>query len=132
MFSYRNVLVDFHQHREISFCGQLLHLIKGKKNQKLLNLNDQHVLSEVVPLFEDYSNWCRRGGRRHGTELQPQGLLLRGHHLAFVQLYEGEKKRADSFVPLQLGLSQILHNSPYECFSLWSGVGVASYVQELF
>ena len=60
--------------------------IVTKKKKKFLDLNDQHVLSEVVALFEDDPHRCSRCGRRHGGELQPQRLLLGGHHLAFVQL----------------------------------------------
>lgn len=86
-----------------------IHLIRSQLTQKLNSniyvrgvnlphLNDQHVLSEVVPFFEDYPNRCSRGGGRHGRELQPQRLLLRGHHLAFVQLDNRHTKRTVFFL----------------------------------
>lgn len=59
-----------------------------RQNKIFLHLNDQHVLSEVIPLFKDNAHRCSRDGRWHGTELQPQWLLLGGHHLAFVKLHE--------------------------------------------
>lgn len=82
----------------INIKTKVVGLLLGKRidwgrEMRIPDLNDQHVLSEVVPLFEDYSNRCGRGGRRHGTELQPQGLLFRGHHLAFVQLDKRDTQR---------------------------------------
>lgn len=61
------------------------------------DLNDEHVLPEVVPLFEDYSHRGRRGWRRHGGELQPQRLLFRSHHFAFLQLDEKKTERLNLF-----------------------------------
>lgn len=58
--------------------------VEGRKG--LWHLYDQHVLSQVVPFFEDDSNRGDRDGRGHGRELQPQRFLLGSHHFAFVQL----------------------------------------------
>lgn len=52
----------------------------------LWDLNDQHVLPEVVPLFEDDAHRSGGGGWRHGGKLQPQRFLLAGHHFAIVHL----------------------------------------------
>lgn len=85
-----------HIHRQSKHQLIFVSMVRNNgEEENLPDLNDQHVLSEVVPLFEYYSNRCRWGGRWHGGELQPQWLLLRGHHLAFVQLYEWDTKITD-------------------------------------
>ena len=53
------------------------------------DLEDQHVLAEVVPLLEEDAQRGGGEGGRHGLELQPQGLLLGRHHLAALQLDKG-------------------------------------------
>lgn len=63
-----------HTKNQYSYLRKRIQVIKVTKD--LSDLNDQHVLSEVIPLFEDYSNRCGGGRRWHGRELQPQRLLL--------------------------------------------------------
>lgn len=63
------------------------------------DLKDQHILSEVVPQFEDDAQGWGGGGGRHGLELQPQRLLLGRHHLAALKLgWGGVQVRAEIYI----------------------------------
>lgn len=84
------------QKNQYSYLRKRIQVIKVTKD--LSDLNDQHVLSEVIPLFEDYSNRCGGGRWWHGRELQPQRLLLWGHYFAFIELHHKEVKQTVLFV----------------------------------
>ena len=51
------------------------------------HLQDEHVLPEVIPVFEDDADGVLgQGGGVGPFELQPQRLLLRRHHFTLLDL----------------------------------------------